>query len=139
MASPSLSQQPAGSKRHALWWGVVLVLMAGLLLSWTQAQAENGPAAQSELGHFVPAEPVDEFSHAGRDEASVSVKACRKPVLLKTTAVDLVLNEMSDKDIPSLVAALWPQLLHTAPRLCAVAEMPQIARAPLLRPPARLV
>lgn len=114
------------------------MLMAGLLWSWSQAQAASAPAAPSEPGHFLPTEPLDEFSPADETEGAVAALACRKPALSKTTVANLVFNEISDKDAPSVAAGLWPPLPHAAPRLGVVARGPQIDRAPLLRPPQRL-
>jgi hypothetical protein len=113
---------------------MVLVLLAGLLWTGTQAQAADAPAIASELSHFLQAELSEDVAGAGEADPHPS---CRKPAPSKSLVTDLVFNEMSDKDMQSR-AGLWLALPQVVPLPVPQPALPQTAREPLLRPPAPL-
>ncbi len=140
MSGPTVPRQPAAARRPALYWGLLLVLLAGLLWTWTQARAADAPATlgePSELSHFLPVDGLDHVDNSpGAGEVGPAL-SCRKPAPAKTTVADLVLNEISDKDVQSR-AGLWPALPQAVPQPGPQPELPLTVREPLLRPPARL-
>lgn len=137
MSSPRSCRQPTAAPRPFLSWGLVWVLLFGLFGAWTQVQAANWTSGASELSYFMPAEEAGDMGTSAQADSAWAGVSCGKPSELKTTTADLVLNEISDKDVHSCVV-LWLTLPQAVPAQGPQIELPQTVREPLLRPPARL-
>jgi len=116
---------------------LAFVLLVGLLGAWTQVQATSRTSSTSELSYFMPAEGAGDMSTTAQADSAWAGVSCGKPSELKTTNADLVLNEVSDKDVHSCVV-LWLTLPQAVPAQGPQIDLPQTVREPLLRPPARL-
>lgn len=119
---------------------LALVLLAGLLWSWSQAQARTAEPLldESELSHFWPHEVTEAIVATDAHEAGRNGYACIKPPHLKCLAADLILNEIADHQNAQSREELWLAMPQTYPVLEPQPALPYIARQPLLRPPAVL-
>lgn len=132
------------ARLRAGWYGLLaLVLLAGLLWSWSQAQAQ--PAEYlldpSELSHFWPqaeTEETEAIAATDAHEAGRNGYACIKPPHLKCLAADLILNEIADHQNAQSREELWLAMPQTPPVPEPQPVLPHVARQPLLRPPAVL-
>lgn len=125
--------------RPGLGWA--LVLLVGLLWSWSQVQAQ--PALQSlgssELSYFWPQETSEASVLLDAREASRTTGyACLKPPSLKCQAAKLILNEIADHQYPQSREELWLAMPQVFPVQEPQPALPHVARQPLLRPPALL-
>lgn len=134
---PRLRSQ-AALQRSGLAWMLAMVLWAGLLGAWNQAQAATPPAGDNELAYFILQEQAEETAITEQADSAWAELSCRKPAPFKTSVADLVLNLVADKDVLSREDALWLALPHAAPAQRPSPALPQIEREPLLRPPAQL-
>ncbi len=118
----------------------LLVFLAGLLWSWSQAHAAPAAlleASHAEMVYWTMADTQDEGIESSESAlSSAPGLICRKPAPAKTTVADLVLNEIADKDVQSC-AGLALALPQAPPLPGLQPELPQTVREPLLRPPAR--
>lgn len=136
--NPSTPLLAAGMRTGLLG---LLVLLAGLFWFWAQAHAAPAPLVEvshDEMVYWVMADTQHEDIESTDSALSSAMgQICRKPAPAKTTVADLVLNEISDKDVQSR-AGLWPALPQAVPQPGPQPELPLTVREPLLRPPARL-
>ena len=126
--------------RPGLGWA--LVLLFGLLWSWTQAQAQPvvvQALGSSELSYFWLQESSEASVLLDAQETSRTTGyACLKPPSLKCQAAKLILNEIADHQYPQSREELWLAMPQTFPVQEPQPALPHIARQPLLRPPALL-
>ena len=122
---------------------LALVLLAGLLWSGAQTQAEPValPMVSSEVSHFWPqqeTEATEAIVVTDAREAGRNGYACVKPPHLKCLAADLILNEIADHQNAQSRLGLWLVTPQAIPAQAPQPALPHIARQPLLRPPALL-
>ncbi len=125
--------------RPGLGW--VLVLLVGLLWSWSQAQAQTAalPLDSPELSYLLwPQETAEAYAALNDRGADRKAYACVKPPSLKCQAAKLILNEIADHQYPQAHEELWLAMPQTVPVQAPQPALPHIARQPLLRPPALL-
>ena len=124
--------------RPGLGW--VLVLLVGLLWSWSQVQAQSAalPLGSSELSYFWPQETAEAYAALNARGVDRKAYACVQPPSLKCQAAKLILNEIADHQYPQSHEELWLAASQTVPVQQPQPALPHIARQPLLRPPALL-
>lgn len=115
---------------------LALALLAGLLGTAMQALAAAGSGLQAGEVYLALPDAVDDPAYAGMADSGTAMTACRKPAPSKAPAIDLVLNEIADKDVQYLAVAQWLATRHAAPTPFVVSAASQTDRQPLLRPPA---
>lgn len=116
---------PAPRRPGWLLPALLVLVLAGLLWSWGQAQARPLSA--------MPGEPVSFVLPA----ATVAAGAGLEALPPQGTAADLVLDEIADQD----VLQRWHVLIAPTQPLLVPAPQPALQEAerqPLLRPPSRL-
>ena len=133
---PPAISRPAARRLGLLRVLAFLLLVGGLLWSWSQAHATPLPRTGGELAGFelLQAEADVVLDSATPPGAEV---VCRKPASVKATPVERVLNEVADLE----VLPRQPVWLLAAQAVPVQGPQPALAQTepqPLLRPPARL-
>lgn len=143
MSRPSLTSLLPVRLRPGLHGLLALVLLVGLLWSWSQAQAQAAEPMldSSEFSHFWPqteTEANEAVVTTDAHEAGRNGYACIKPPSLKCLAADLILNEIADHQNAQSFEELWLAMPQTSPVQEPQPALPHVVRQPLLRPPAVL-
>lgn len=140
MQTPASSLAPHAAPARAGLRALLVLLLAGFFWCWTQATAQPAPlldVAEGEMAYWVMADAEEEDLEPGETTvASSRDLICRKPVPYKP-GVDLVLNEIADKEVHSR-DRVWLPLPQAVPAQGPLPALPQVEPQPLLRPPARL-